>query len=317
MFFSANNTARRLALIQMLIAVILANMNPILSKALFFRGWTPLGVYFMTLLIIAMILILHEFMDRSRALRWSMRSRDIYGILITSLTGGVLSPLLFFTGLKQIVASEAVILTSLHPLFVVLFGILILGERFTAKMLFGGALLVAGIIAVLWPDIIEFSFQPGAFLILGSSLCGALTTVLHKKFVTYRHLDSIVLVRTILSIAIVGTLLFLTEPDAVNIFAKHENVWLVLSVPVVAFILPYFLFFSAIGRVQAFDVGVIEAAGRVFAVFAATVLLKEILTVYHLISVFLIIFGVLFINVPLTKWRIVPSRLMEAGPLRK
>jgi hypothetical protein len=37
----------------------------------------------------------------------------------------------------------------------------------------------------------------------------------------------------------------------------------------------------------------------------------------QLVSLILIIIGILNINVPLTKWRIVPSRLMEIGPLRK
>jgi len=317
MFLRASDSAHQFAIMQMLIAVILANMNPIFSKVLFSRGWTPLSVYFLIMLIIAIVLIVHEFMDRNRHIRWSMSKRDLAGVLLTTATGGVLSPMLFFTGLQYVSASDTLILTSALPFFVVVFGVILLKEHFTKQMFFGGLLIVSGVAVMMWPDLSQFDIKPGALFLLGSSVCGALTTIFHKKYVTFRHLDAIVLVRTLVSILLVGTWVLFNEPQTFKMLSTPENIWIVLALPILSYIFPYFLFFGAIKFVKAFEVGVLEAAGRVFAVIAASVLLKENLNSMHLASIILIVFGVISINVPLTKWRIVPSRLMEAGPLRK
>ncbi|MFH1670052.1 MAG: DMT family transporter [Patescibacteria group bacterium] len=310
-------SVRHLALSQMLLAVLLANLNPIFSKILYARGWTPASLYFVTLIIVGIVLLIHEYIDFDRHMRWQMRKRDFFGVLITTLTGGVLAPLFFFTGLQHVTASESIILSSMLPFFVVFFGIFLLGERFRRQMLFGGFFIVCGVLVILWPDMQAFHMSKGVPFILGSTFFGAMTTIVHKKYIKHRHLDSVVLIRTLLAIIIVGLWMILFEPTGFQILSAPENIWLLLSVPIFAFILPYFLFFNALKTIKAIDAGVIEAAGRVLAVVAASVILHEPLTSFHLLSMVFIVFGVLFINVPLTKWKIVPSRLMEMGPLRK
>ncbi|MBU0767096.1 DMT family transporter [Patescibacteria group bacterium] len=310
-------SVRQFALAQMLLAVILANLNPIFSKILYARGWTPASLYFVTLIIVGTILLIHEYIDFDRHMRWQMRKRDFIGVLVTTLTGGVLAPLFFFTGLQQVTASESIIISSMLPFFVVFFGIFLLGERFKRQMFFGGFFIVCGVLVILWPDIQSFHLSRGVPLILGSTFFGAMTTIVHKKYIKHRHLDSVVLIRTLLAIILVGLWMIIFEPQGFQIISTPENIWLILAVPIFSFILPYFLFFNALKTLKAIDAGVIEAAGRVFAVVTASVILGENLTSYHLLSMLLIVFGVLFINVPLTKLRIVPSRLMEMGPLRK
>jgi drug/metabolite transporter (DMT)-like permease len=224
---------------------------------------------------------------------------------------------LFFVGLKYITASESVVLTSMQPLFIVIFGVLLLGERFTLQMLVGGVLLCMGIGIYLWPDIQTFTLSFGVYLVLGSSIFGALTTIAHKKYIFHRHLDSVILVRVLLSLIVVGVWMLLWEPQSVQLLVHPVNVWLILAVPVLTFLLPFFLFYRSLRRVKAVDAGIIEVAGLVFALVAASVILKEQLTTMNLVAVSFVLFGVLFVNVPISKWRIVPSRLREAGPLRK
>ena len=87
--------------------------------------------------------------------------------------------------------------------------------------------------------------------------------------------------------------------------------------PICSFIIPYFLYFRALTNLKASDAGVMEAMGRIFGISAAAALLGESLGVEHLTSAVLATFGILVINVPLTKWKIAPSRLPGIGPLRK
>jgi len=153
-------------------------------------------------------------------------------------------------------------------------------------------------------------------LLFGSSVCSALSTIIHKKYVKHRHLDSIVLVKTVISLILVGTWLQFTD-GGLGFLSEPQNVWAALAMPLLSFLLPFFLFFRALRKTSATDAGVVAAMGRVIALILASSLLGETLGTHHLISISLIVFGILFINVPLTKWRVVPSRLMEIGPLRK
>jgi len=301
----------------MLIAVILANMNPIFTKVLFGRGWTPISLYFVTLVIMSIILVAHEMMAIERGERWGMTRQDLFGTLLSTLTGGIGSPILFFIGLQYVSASETVLLTSLMPFWVVLFGVIFFKEKFTGQMAGGSALLVAAVLVLIWPDVKSFNFNPGVPFLLMSPILSALTTIIHKKYIKHRHLDSIILVRTILSMLIVGMWIHLFEFESLAIIKEPENIWILLLVPILGFIFPFFLYFGALKKTKVTEAGIVAAVGRTFAVIAASSLLGEQLGVYHMLSITLVIFGVIFINVPLTKWRIVPSRLMEAGPLRK
>jgi len=65
------------------------------------------------------------------------------------------------------------------------------------------------------------------------------------------------------------------------------------------------------------EAGLLAGTGPIIGVLMAVAFLGETITVTQMISIGLIFFGILNINVPLTRWRIVPSRLMEIGPLRK
>lgn len=184
-------------------------------------------------------------------------------------------------------------------------------------MAFGGVCILAGMVAALWADLSTFTLSTGALLLFGSSLCSSFSTIVHKKYVKHRHLDSVVFVKTGISLVLVGLWLYVSDENGLKFLTTPQNVWSVLAMPIVSFLLPYFLFFRALKKTKATDAGIISAFGRVIALMLASVLLGETLEAYHMMSMSLIVFGIICINVPLTKWRVVPSRLMELGPLRK
>ena len=192
-----------------------------------------------------------------------------------------------------------------------------LGERMNKQMAIGSVFIIGGMVAALWEDIVQYQMQAGALLLIGSSFCTAFSTIIHKKYVKHRHLDSIVLIKTIISLVLVGAWLMYTQEDGLAFLSTPQNVFAVMAMPLLSFLLPFFLFFNALKKTSATDAGVIAATGRVIALMLASVLLGETLQINDLISICLIVFGILFINVPLTKWKVVPSRLMEIGPLRK
>lgn len=301
----------------MLTAVVLSNINPVFVKVIFTSGWTPAQMYFVTLLVIAVIMLLYQIVEMEHGGKWGMTKEDIVGTLLATASGGVAAPILFFQGLTMVNASTAIILSSVLPLFVVFMAVLFLRERFTLQMISGGLFLVASMCVLLWQDILAFEFRPGVLYILGSSFLSAFTVIVHKKYVKHRHIDSIILVRTLLSLVLVGVWVVYTDGPNFSFLTTPQNIWPVLALPVCSFIIPYFLYFRALRNLTAGDAGVMEALGRVFGIAAAAVLLGETLGIEHLASMTLATFGIILINVPLTKWRIAPSRLPVIGPLRK
>lgn len=301
----------------MLVAVVLANINPVFAKVIFESGWTPSQMYFVTLLVIAVIMLVYQIVEMEHGEKWGMTKEDITGTLIATATGGVAAPIMFFEGLTLVNASTSIILSSVLPLFVVVMAVLLLREHFTKQMIIGGMFLVVAMVTLLWQDVLAFELRPGVALILGSSFLSAVTVIAHKKYVKHRHIDSIILVRTVLSLLLVGAWIWFSEGGDFGFVAQPQNIWPVLALPVCSFIIPYFLYFRALNNLTAGDAGVMEALGRVFGIIAASALLGEALEARHVLSMTLATFGIIFINVPLTKWKIVPSRLPVIGPLRK
>ncbi|MDP6561651.1 MAG: DMT family transporter [Candidatus Peribacteraceae bacterium] len=312
-----DDSVQRWRLVQLLVAVVLANMKPILSKVLYEQGWTPVQLYFVILLVMTIVLMAHEIISLERGERWGMTKKDIKGTIFSTIIGGVIGPVMFFEGLNYVTATESLLLTSALPLFVVLFSVYFLKEKFSNQMAMGSVFLVIGMVVLLWKDVESLSLSTGAFLMIGSSMFSALTTIVHKKYIKHRHLDSIVMVRSFFSMIIVGGYILLRDPAGMEFLSTPQNVWAVLALPLLSFLVPFFLYFRALRKVKAMDAGIIAAMGRVIGIVMASSILGEVLTTNHLASLGLITLGVLFINVPLTKWRVVPSRLMELGPLRK
>lgn len=312
-----DDSIQRWCLAQLLVAVVLANSKPIFSKILYEQGWTPVQLYFVILLIMTIILMSHEVISLERGARWGMTKKDVFGTAISTVIGGVIGPIMFFKGLSMVTATEALMLTSLLPLFVVIFSVYFLKEKFSNQMALGGFFLVLGMLVLLWDDVQALSLSTGAFLLIASSMLSALTTIVHKKYIKHRHLDSIVMVRTVFSLVIVGGYILIQDSSGLKFLGTPQNVWLVLALPIIAYLIPFFLYFRALRKVKAMDAGIIAAMGRVIGIVMASTFLGEVLTQNHLVSLGFITLGVLFINVPLTKLRVVPSRLMEIGPLRK
>ena len=307
----------RLALAGILLAVVFSKTNPVFTKVLMEKGWTPLGMYFLTLLFLAIILALHEFMLLESGEKWGMDKTDVKGMLLTTLTGGILAPLLFLNGLRFVQASEAVLITSLLPLYIVILAVVFLKEKFNRSMAIGALFLLAGTGVLLWQDIVQADMSLGVPLLLLSSFCSALTTTLHKKYVKHRHLDSIVFVRTCISLVVIGIAIAIVEPETFHMLREPPSLWMILGLSVLSYLLPYFLYFRSLARLSTLDAGLVVTAGPAIGVLMASTFLGEQITPTQLTSLGLIAFGILFINVPLTKLRIMPSRLMEIGPLRR
>ena len=155
----------------MLLSVILGNISPVFAKLILQSGWTPVQMYFVALLMMCVILLVHRLMLMGRGARWDMTREDIMGTGIAAIFGGTIGPLLFFQGLTMVSASDSIILSGLLPFFVVIMAVMMLGEHFTPRLLAGGALLVGSMVTLQWEEIATFTMSSGVPLIVASTLC--------------------------------------------------------------------------------------------------------------------------------------------------
>jgi len=307
----------RYALAGILLSDVCAKANPIFTKLLYRNNWTALSIYFLALVFIVILLALHEFMQSERGHRWDIGREDVKGILLTTLTGGVLSPLLFMIGLQYVQASDAILINGLLPFFIVIFAVLFLREHFTAQMVLGGMFLVSGTVVLLWRDMLSAHLNMGVPLLVLAALIGAFTTTLHKRYIKHRHLDSIVLIRSVLSLLVVTLLMMILEPQSFELLLHPPDIWTVLGLSAVAFIIPYFLYFRSLKHIQTVDAGIVLTAGPAIGLLLTNIFLGEQIQPEQFMSLLLVATGIFFINVPVSKLRIVPSRLMALGPLRR
>ena len=85
-----------------------------------------------------------------KAKNWNSLASKEYIWIVVAAVFGALSWLFYFIGLKETTASKLASLDRLSLPLIIFFSILFLGEAFSWKLVFGGALVAAGAIIIAW-----------------------------------------------------------------------------------------------------------------------------------------------------------------------
>jgi drug/metabolite transporter (DMT)-like permease len=86
-------------------------------------------------------------------------------------------------GLATLPSGRAAILAYTMPAWAIPLSVLLLGERMTARKLFGLALGMAGMLLLVWDEFHRIQGAPqGALMVLGAALTWAIGTILQKKY---------------------------------------------------------------------------------------------------------------------------------------
>lgn len=183
-------TEKKIGLIYLVITICLFSTFEVTSKGLS-AHMGPTQITF-TRFLIGGIVLLPFAIARMARKRIRLTGIDFAKAGALGIVNIVISMGLIQWGLVYANASVSAALFSVNPLFVMLFARPLLGERITAPKAAGLLLGIAGI-AILFADgVSEKTSTPfGLVLILASSVCFALYTVLGKKLIT-RDVDSLI-----------------------------------------------------------------------------------------------------------------------------
>ena len=148
------------------------------------------------------------------------RTRRI-GLQFVNSVMMLLSTLLFFSAVKWVGVAEAIAVSFVAPLAVVLLAWPLLGERITAMRIVAVILGFAGVLVVIRPG--SSVFQWASVLLLGSALCYAVYQVIIRRLAGVDHPATSIFYSVLLGAIVMSTLMPL-----VWMWPKSPVDWLLL-----------------------------------------------------------------------------------------
>jgi drug/metabolite transporter (DMT)-like permease len=218
-------------------------------------------------------------------------------ILFLSLMGGAMFSALQYVGLRYTTAINVSVLNSLVPVLIVGVGGLIFGDRVSALQVFGIATSLTGVLAIVsrldWAALASLAFNIGDIIIVFNMFGWAVYSVYLRKRPPI-HWLSFTFLLAILSAA-------MTAPLAVGEQLAGERVAPTLHT---VLIVAYVSIFPSVVATVCWNRGVeVIGANRagpflhlvpLYSATLATLILGEVLQLYHVIGFALILAGVTF-----------------------
>lgn len=192
------------------------------------------------------------------------------------------------------------------PIFVILAGPFVLGERMTVKKILCvlAALLGLSLLSGFWQAEGSFAKElPGILLSLSGALLYAMEVFLCKKLKGISPFD--VTIMNMLMVFIVSGINVALRVDLSSVQFSMRAIVLLLVLGMLNTGVAYVLYFNAFRGLQAHSVAIMSYISPVTTVFLSALVLKEALDIYDLLGGVLIL-GACFVNE-------FPSHLTERG----
>jgi drug/metabolite transporter (DMT)-like permease len=225
------------------------------------------------------------------------RTRKDYGILIiVSVCGATLAPLLYFIGLNQSAASDTSLLSNAEIVFTVLLALIFFKERLKPVGFVAVGLVLFGVTIIttnLQVSSSLFHINSGHLLILGAAALWALDNNLSRIIST--RIDSARLVQlkyAIGGVIILGIMFSMRIPFEIS---TTQIPYLVL-LSVLGFGGSLYFFLQSLKRIGTIRTIVIFSMSSVFGLGFAGVFLHEQISVFQIIAIVIMLTGIYLIN---------------------
>ena len=236
-----------------------------------------------------------EIVHRESKVQIHISRRNYLTLFLTAIFGTVIAPVLYLTGLNQITAVNAALLTNVEILFIILLGIFFLKERVKAKDLIGFTFLLIGAIFLSTNNLQDLTFDQslvGSLLVVSACFFWSMDTTLTKFLSNKRD----IFLLTSLKCGIGGLILFL-----ISIFLGLNFTLPLNMVPVLLFIglgcmsFSIVLTYIAIREIGSTRTGSIFSTSSLFGAVVAFIILGESLEATQLFFGILMFLGILIL----------------------
>jgi drug/metabolite transporter (DMT)-like permease len=274
-------------------AAILSALMPSVSKPIL-ANTSPL--FFTAVAIFCPALVFTPLSIRAKENR-KLQRRGYMILAASALVANLIAPLLYFIGVSQTTASNAVLLSNGEMMFTVIIAALFFGERLSRKGTLALGILAVGIVAVITNlqssfSLVDFA-QPGNVLILGSTLCWGIDNNVTSAITQKLNVARLIQLKALIS----GLGLFALAALFNQIYFKSDTVlFAIVLFGLVIFSGSFFLSVETLRRLGAITMTIVFPINTVFGLFFAFLLLGEGITLIQVASVGFILFGIFLLT---------------------
>ncbi|MFN7784451.1 MAG: DMT family transporter [Lysobacterales bacterium] len=273
---------------------VLFSAKAILAKFQYRYGLDALDVLTLRMLFALPLFALLGLRERLRGPGPTLTSRQRWALLVIGLLGYYLSSLLDFWGLEYVPVSLERLILFLNPTFVLLIGLLFLGQRVSGLQWLAMAVSYAGIVLVLIENLrVEGSHVLfGALLVLGAAISYALYLAVSGELVkTLGTARLVVAAMTVSTAAVLVHYLLLRSPSELLGFAPAAYGWALANAFFCTF-LPVTFTMAAVRRIGPGTAAQLSVIGPVSLVFLGAWLLDEPVTALQVLGTAVVLVAV-------------------------
>jgi drug/metabolite transporter (DMT)-like permease len=239
---------------------------------------------------------------------------DFLDILVISILGGVLAPILLFYGLEHIDASEAVILTNAQIIFTVLLSSLFFGEKPNGIIGYSGIIIVFIGLFVATTELDTsgslFKYEPGKIMIVGAMLVWAIdnnisrrltkrSTIWPTKIAMLKFLIGGIILFGIATIAVEqSSSSFRPRLQIIDslLLIKPSEWLIIIAVSLFGFAGALSLLLESLKRIGTIRTMMIFSLTPIFGIVAANIVHAESISILEAIATGIIIIGILMVS---------------------
>jgi drug/metabolite transporter (DMT)-like permease len=239
---------------------------------------------------------------------------DFLDILVISILGGVLAPILLFYGLERIDASEAVILTNAQIIFTVLLSSLFFGEKPNGIIGYSGIIIVFVGLFVATTELDTsgslFKYEPGKIMIVGAMLVWAIdnnisrrltkrSTIWPAKIAMLKFLIGGIILFGIATIAVEeSSSSFRSRLQIIDslLLIKPSEWLIIIAVSLFGFAGALSLLLESLKRIGTLRTMMIFSLTPIFGIVAANIVHAESISILEAIATGIIIIGIFMVS---------------------
>lgn len=224
---------------------------------------------------------------------FQVRRGDWPLILVITLLGSIVAPVLFFTGLEQTTASDTAILSNSETIFTVLFALIFFKEKLRSRGYLAVILVIAGMVIVTtnlqFTDFLSDIKKEGNLLIILSMAAWALDNNISK--IATQHVDISRLVQLKGFIG-GGLLLVFALATKIPVGITPVEIPNLLLVGMVGFGLSLYLFLNSLKKIGTVKTMLVYSTGTVFGMLFAFTFLHEKIGWYQIVAIAFMLTGI-------------------------
>ncbi|MDQ5830904.1 MAG: DMT family transporter [Thermoproteota archaeon] len=229
------------------------------------------------------------------------RSDDYFYVLIVTIFGGVLAPVLLMYGLEETAASTAAILTNGEIVFTIALSSIFFGEKPHGRVgLFAVILVVIGLFIATTEDLKALEsivqLKTGNIMILAAMFMWAIDNNVSRRLTSRASPAKIAMVKSLAGGLVLIAIALALGKGSIIVGIKYDMWILIVGMSIAGFGGALLLFLEGIKRIGTVRTMSMFSLTPVFGLVIAALALGESITVFQGIATGLIILGIILIG---------------------